>query len=154
MRKTFFVAFGLLGVSAAAADTPPSLSGRYTGLSEQFCQAAIINGTSVGGGDLEHLLATMRVTGTDFTLTGTDQSGSLATRTGVFSRKTVSMSGTITISGTANPYAVDLAGNAILANLDRIDANGVAHRATFLSTFSNGELPGTNCSQMVTFTRD
>jgi hypothetical protein len=45
-------------------------------------------------------------------------------------------------------------GTTVLANFDRIGADGIARRATFLTLSSNGELPGKNCSQTITLTHD
>lgn len=142
----------------------PQLKGVYSISGTQMCQAPL----GKTGGDIEHQMGSAVFTATSATestmkLTLKDQWGSSVSNAGSIVVNTVTVDGTATISGTANPYGITLkmkvgsqtfttTGFALL-DLDGA-TNGIARRAVIQSTSSNGQMNGINCTtQMMLFHR-
>jgi hypothetical protein len=163
MRIAAFLATATLVTAATATPgfAAPKLSGVYTLAGTQMCQAPV----GRQGGDIEHQLGTATftptATGTGVKLVIKDQWGSSVATAGSIKMQSMIVTGTATISGSANPYALTLkmtVGTQTMTTtgfiqLDLAGAtDGIARRAVIQSTSKNGEMAATNCTtQMLLF---
>jgi hypothetical protein len=153
MTRSIAAAAGLLLAATVSANAGSLFSGTYVGAIEMICQSQVAGSSVATSGDLEQAMFTIAVTGTSFTLKGHDQSGPMVSNGTTIGRMSIASSGQVTVTGSSNPYQVDLGNGPMKANFDRIDAAGTAHRVTMLAVFSNGEVARNNCSQLITLSR-
>lgn len=166
MRSVFpSIAVAAIVASVSAAEAAPKLLGSYTIAGTQMCQAPV----GKSGGDIEHQMGTVTFTAVagstskfDFRMSIKDQWGSSVSNTGSIGVNSMTVTGTATISGTANPYSITLVmkvGTSTMtttgfAQLDLTGAtDGIARRAVILSRSNNGEMSGYNCTNEMTYFR-
>lgn len=155
-------AVAVLTTIASPAFAAPRLKGTYTLAGTQMCQAPL----GRTGGDIEHQMGTATFAPTTATaatmkLVLKDQWGSSIANSGSVTVSTITVDGTATITGTANPYVIALSmkvgGQTIttsgFVHLDLDGAlDGIARRAVVQTSSRNGEMAGINCTtQMLLF---
>lgn len=167
-HRMISLAAGVLAISALPAAAAPLLSGAYTATGIQVCQV-VTGGKTIDPnrthGNGEQMAARISLTngagGASGTLMTADQWVSLIGKSGTVNRQTLRVPITLAVSGTANPYAMTLTmttpqgkatqtGKIFLGNI----TGGIAGRAMFLTTSSNGQSTTPNCVMRVTLFRD
>ena len=145
-------------VSATPAVAAPLLKGTYTVAGSQMCQAPV----GRTGGDIEHQMGKIVFTPVpnspakaNFSMSVKDQWGPSVSSSGSVAATAVTVSGTATVSGSSNPYAITLSmttphGKMTTSGFAQLDlagaTDGIARRAVVLSRSSNGDMSGLNCT--------
>lgn len=150
-HRTLIAAAALVATaSLTPAQAAARLSGTYIGTMTQLCQA-IGSSSAVPwqSGDLEQNVGLYVFAGGKLTIKGVDFWGPSIDHTPSIRQKSVSVTMTVTMTGSDNPYQVTAGGLKNIAYLGQVDAAGVAHHAVMIGSFSSNSQTAPNCSAKI-----